>query len=36
LADSFSIAWAIGAVAMLTVASGLLVLVRMPETLRSR
>jgi MFS family permease len=33
LADSFGMAWAIGVVAMLTVASGLLVLVRMPETL---
>ena len=33
LADSFGMAWAIGSVAMLTVASGLLVLVRMPETL---
>ena len=33
LADSFGMAWAIGAVAMLTVASGLMVLVRMPETL---
>jgi hypothetical protein len=27
-------AWAIGAVALLTLASGLLVTVRMPETLR--
>jgi MFS family permease len=36
LADRFGMAWAIGVVAMLTVASGLLVLVRMPETLRSR
>jgi MFS family permease len=33
LADRFGMAWAIGVVAMLTVASGLLVLVRMPETL---
>jgi MFS family permease len=35
LADLFGIAWSIGAVALLTFASGLLVLVRMPETLRS-
>jgi len=35
LADLFGMAWAIGAVAMLTFASGLLVVVRMPETLRS-
>jgi hypothetical protein len=27
--------WSIGSVALLTVASGLLVVVRMPETLRS-
>jgi MFS family permease len=33
VADSFGMAWAIGVVAMLTVASGLLVLARMPETL---
>jgi fucose permease len=33
LADSLGMAWAIGVVAMLTVASGLMVLVRMPETL---
>jgi MFS family permease len=36
LADVVGMAWAIGAVAMLTVAAGLLVMVRMPETLRSR
>jgi len=36
LADRFGMAWAIGVVAMLTVASGLLVLARMPETLHSR
>jgi MFS family permease len=35
LADRFGMAWAIGVVALLTVGSGLLVLVRMPETLRS-
>jgi len=35
LADRFGMAWAIGVVAILTIASGLLVLVRMPETLRS-
>jgi MFS family permease len=35
LADLFGMAWAIGAVALLTFASGLLVVVRMPETLRS-
>jgi len=35
LADLFSMAWSIGAVALLTLASGLLVMVRMPETLRS-
>lgn len=34
LADRFGMAWAIGVVAMLTVASGLLVLMRLPETLR--
>jgi hypothetical protein len=28
--------WSIGGIAVLTVASGLLVAVRMPETLRSR
>ncbi len=33
LADLFGMAWSIGAVALLTFASGLLVLVRMPETL---
>ena len=33
LADLFGMQWAIGAVAMLTVLSGLLVAVRMPETL---
>jgi MFS family permease len=36
LADLFGMAWAIGAVALLTFASGLLVGVRMPETLRPR
>lgn len=36
LADLVGMAWAIGAVALLTAASGLLVLVRMPETLRAR
>lgn len=36
LADLFGLAWSIGAVALLTFASGLLVLVRMPETLRSQ
>jgi MFS family permease len=36
LADRFGMAWSIGAVALLTFASGLLVVVRMPETLRSR
>ena len=35
LADLFGMAWSIGAVAMLTFASGLVVVVRMPETLRS-
>jgi MFS family permease len=35
LADLLGIAWSIGAVALLTFASGLLVTVRMPETLRS-
>jgi MFS family permease len=35
LADRFGMPWAIGVVAMLTVASGLLVLMRLPETLRS-
>ncbi|HEX6668899.1 MAG TPA: MFS transporter, partial [Gemmatimonadales bacterium] len=34
LADLFGMAWAIGAVALLTFASGLAVAVRMPETLR--
>jgi MFS family permease len=34
LADLFGMAWAIGAVALLTIASGLAVLWRMPETLR--
>jgi MFS family permease len=33
LADAFGMPWAIAAVAALTAASGLLVLVRMPETL---
>jgi MFS family permease len=36
LADLFGMAWSIRAVALLTFASGLLVVVRMPETLRSR
>jgi MFS family permease len=36
LADLFGMAWSIGAVALLTFASGLLVVVRMPETLRSQ
>lgn len=36
LADHFGTAWSIGAVALLTFASGVLVVVRMPETLRSR
>jgi MFS family permease len=35
LADLFGMAWSIGAVALLTFASGVLVVVRMPETLRS-
>jgi MFS family permease len=35
LADLFGMGWSIGAVALLTFASGLLVVVRMPETLRS-
>jgi MFS family permease len=35
VADLFGMAWSIGAVALLTFASGLLVVVRMPETLRS-
>jgi MFS family permease len=35
LADLFGIEWSIGAIALLTVASGLLVVVRMPETLAS-
>jgi MFS family permease len=35
LADLFGMGWSIGAVALLTFASGLLVYVRMPETLRS-
>jgi MFS family permease len=35
LADVFGMAWSIGAVALLTFASGLLVVMRMPETLRS-
>jgi MFS family permease len=34
-ADLFGMAWAIGAVAILTATSGLVVAVRMPETLRS-
>lgn len=36
LADLFGIAWSIGAVAVLTAASGLVVAWRMPETLSSR
>ena len=36
MADLYGMEWAIGAVAMLTIASGLLVMVRMPETLGSR
>jgi MFS family permease len=36
LADLFGMAWSIGAVALLTLASGLLVIVRMPETLRAQ
>jgi MFS family permease len=35
LADLFGMPWSIGSVALLTVVSGLLVVVRMPETLRS-
>jgi MFS family permease len=35
LADLFGMAWSIGAVALLTFASGVLVVVRMPETLSS-
>jgi MFS family permease len=35
LADLFGMTWSIGAVGLLTFASGLLVVVRMPETLRS-
>jgi MFS family permease len=35
LADLLGIAWSIGAVALLTSASGVMALVRMPETLRS-
>jgi MFS family permease len=35
LADLFGMAWSIGTVALLTFVSGLLVIVRMPETLRS-
>ena len=35
LADLFGMAWSIGAVALLTFGSGLLVFVRMPETLRA-
>ena len=34
VADLFGIAWSIGAVALLTFGSGVMVLVRMPETLR--
>jgi MFS family permease len=36
LADFFGMGWSIGGVALLTLASGLVVLVRMPETLRAR
>jgi MFS family permease len=36
LADLLGMDWSIGGVALLTVASGLLVSLRMPETLRSR
>ena len=36
LADLFGMAWSIGAIALLTFASGLLVIVRMPETRPSR
>jgi MFS family permease len=36
LADLFGMAWSIRGVALLTFASGLVVVVRMPETLRSR
>jgi MFS family permease len=36
MADLYGMEWAIGAVALLTVASGLLVIARMPETLGSR
>jgi MFS family permease len=36
LADLFGTAWAIGGVALLTAAAGLLVILRMPETLRAR
>jgi MFS family permease len=36
LADLFGMALSIGAVALLTLASGLLVIVRMPETLRAQ
>jgi MFS family permease len=35
LADLFGMAWSIGVVALLTFVSGLLVALRMPETLRS-
>jgi hypothetical protein len=35
LADLVGMAWAIGAGALLTAAAGLMVLARMPETLRS-
>jgi MFS family permease len=35
VADLFGMAWSIGIVAVLTFASGLLVAMRMPETLRS-
>jgi MFS family permease len=36
LADLFSMSWAIGAVAVLTLLSGLVVVARMPETLHAR
>jgi MFS family permease len=36
LADLFGMTWSIGAIAVITFASGLLVVARMPETLRAR
>ena len=36
LADNFGMAWSIAGVALLTCGSGVLVLIRMPETLRAR